>query len=553
MTTGALLLASLASLACGASEPTRSGGPVVHAVAYVTDSLSHGVLGDNLLSLEEAILLHNGQLSFNQLSPVEQSLLSLIPGTGSTTDVTWIDIDGTGTPIITVERDLSPILDTSFGLLIKGFNEPPVIDFTGPGITRGFSVPANSVNFEDLILLGGPYGVDVTQTDTSGQVGASLRRVSFRDHANFAFRVNANAPNGVGRVIVEQCDFRNVPVAIESNELGAGRTTIFEARDLLARGIGRALTIRTGPGGFGRYTFDRLDFVASVSGVELLRPAAADRVAAIEASFLRVDAPNSFHLQTSTSASTGGYLRMGDLRAPSGSKALRVGGVGHRVDLAIEDLTVHGDLELSIGGGFAPIEVNNLRVRNATVDLAASVAQPLRFALTRFDACSIRNLGSLAIAMQECCVVGGSIQGLSTAPFQLVDCFVAATTANVSSSSPRAAEQLGGMSVSPTDVGLGGTVQLRADLPSGLFGAFVIGITDPAPVLLPQPLHLYSVPSLTVAVPGLFTGRQSVGLVVANHPVLLGIDMVAHLAVVPGPGIAGPPVAVPPGARFVVR
>lgn len=552
MTLAELVLASLATLIGGAGEGGPSSGPAVHAVAYVTDSRSHGVLGDNMLSLEEAILLHNGQLGFNQLSLTEQSLLSLIPGTGNTTDVTWIDIDGSSTPIITVERDLSPILDTSFGLLIKGFNDPPVIDFTGPGITRGFAVPANSANFEDLILLGGPYGIDVTQTDASGQVGASLRRVSFRDHANFAFRVNASSPNGVGRVIVEQCDFRNVPIAIESNELGADRTTIFEAHDVVARSVGRALTIRLGSGGTGRYTFDRIDFAASVSGIELLRPSAASRTAAIEGSFVRVHAPNAFHLQSSTSGSVLGSLLMADLRAPSGARALWVGSLGDPVSLGIEDSVFDGDFELAAGGGF-PFPLKNLRVRNGNVALATRATQSIQFELTRFDGCTIGNTGSVAIGMRECCIVGGSLQGGPSAPFLLTDCFVAAATANVSSTNPRPAQQLGSMSVTPADVVLGGTVQLNADLPPGLFGAFVLGVTDPAPILLPHPLRLYFSATLTVSVPGLFIGQQSVGLVVPNHPAVLGVDLVAHLGVIPGPTVVGPPLDVPPGSRFVVR
>jgi hypothetical protein len=84
--------------------------PVFHAVAFVNDPLSHGQVGDGLLSLNEAILMHNGQLAYTQLSPAEQAQLSLIPGTGSTTDVTWIDIDTSNTPVITIQQDLAPVL-----------------------------------------------------------------------------------------------------------------------------------------------------------------------------------------------------------------------------------------------------------------------------------------------------------------------------------------------------------------------------------------------------------------------------------------------------------
>nr|MBP8301503.1 hypothetical protein [Planctomycetota bacterium] len=67
-------LLSFAALAGGGPVPAGApAGPAFHAVADVTDPLSHGVLGDGLLSLNEAIQLHNGTLLWSQLSAAEQS------------------------------------------------------------------------------------------------------------------------------------------------------------------------------------------------------------------------------------------------------------------------------------------------------------------------------------------------------------------------------------------------------------------------------------------------------------------------------------------------
>ena len=44
-----------------------------------------------------------------------------------------------------------------------------MLDFSGPGITHGLRVPANSFEMQDVILAGGPYGIDVVQTDAAGQ------------------------------------------------------------------------------------------------------------------------------------------------------------------------------------------------------------------------------------------------------------------------------------------------------------------------------------------------------------------------------------------------
>jgi hypothetical protein len=88
--TAAFACVLFAAAAAGSPGGGPSGAPSFHAIAFVNDPLSHGTLGDGLLSLNEAILLHNGTLLPSQLSAAEAAQLSLIPGTGNTSDVTWI-------------------------------------------------------------------------------------------------------------------------------------------------------------------------------------------------------------------------------------------------------------------------------------------------------------------------------------------------------------------------------------------------------------------------------------------------------------------------------
>src|SRR5690606_3559341 len=133
---------------------------------------------------------------------------------------------------VTIEQDLAPVLDTTFGLLIKGFGDRPVLDFTGPGITRGMQVPANAMTVQDVVFLGGPYGLDVVQTDVSGQAGCVVQNVRFEGQATFGLRVAATTPNGVGRLILEQCEFAGCPTAVLHDESGAGRTTIVEVHQV---------------------------------------------------------------------------------------------------------------------------------------------------------------------------------------------------------------------------------------------------------------------------------------------------------------------------------
>jgi hypothetical protein len=546
------LLSSLALFGGGGESPATGNG--LHAVAFVTDSLSHGTLGDGLLSLNEAILLHNAQLSFQQLSPAEQAQVSLIPGTGLTTDVTWIDVDGTSTPVITIERDLDPILDTNFGLLIKGFNEPPIFDFSGPNVTHGFRAPANSVSFQDVTLFGGPYGVDVQQTDVAGQSGATFQNVRFEGQAQFALRVTTSTPNAIGRLILDNVEFASLPAAIVWDENVANRTTIFEASRLSMTNVGRGIDLTLGSGGTARYTFDRITMRATQSGLRLLRPNGANRTTLIEGQHMDIEAPDAARIEGAPTGVTFASLRMWHLVATTvGGTALHLGALGDSVYGEIEDCSFDGATSVFAGGTSQPLAIDNVRCRNGAVTCGTTASQPMTFAWSRFDHCAVQLAGSAAIPFTECCCIGGSLSGTVTAPAHCTDSYVQNAGSQVTQTTPRTQPQLGSMHLLPSLVTIGSTATFQADLPNGLFSVFLLGFTDPAPMLLPQPLHAYSQPAATFVVPGIFRLQQAFQWSVPNFQIFLGMDMVVSMAVLPDPNVGAPALQIVPGRRFVLR
>ena len=523
-----------------------------HAVAFINDPLSHGLLGDSLLSLNEAILLHNHQLAFAALSPAEQAQLSLIPGTGTTTDVTWIDIDASNTPVITIEQDLAPVLDTTFGLLIKGFGGRPVLDFTGPGITQGLVSPSNSLVLQDLVLLGGPFGADVTQTDVSGQAGMVLTNVRFEGQATFGLRVTATTPNAVGRVILENCEFVGCPNAIVHDESGSGRTTIVEMHGLFVRGANVGIDATLGAGGSTRYTFDHMDVEATAIGLRLSRPAGANRQALIEGDYVRIRAADGALLACDPTAMTWAVLRLWDVQAAAGRVALRLGNPGDAWFGEVQDLASTGDVELGAGGAAGqPITLANWRCKSGNVTLATSLAQTVTCSESRFDNCAVVAGGSAPIAMTGCCFLGGTIAGAVGAPFVLTDCFASSTGANVRVTSPLPQAQLGSMTIAPENVLAGGTVTFQADLPPGLLGVFVLGFTPNAPLLVP-PFRIYVDLASYVLWPGAYVLQQSAVWQVPAGVQFVGIDLTAQMIVLPA-GTQAPGWQMPPGRRFVLQ
>jgi hypothetical protein len=547
----AQLLGAVAALAVGGVGP--SSAPSFHAIAFVNDPLSHGTLGDGLLSLNEAILLHNGTLLPSQLSAAEAAQLSLIPGTGNTSDVTWIDIDAANTPVIAIQQDLAPILDTPFGLLIKGFGDQVVFDFSGPGITHGLRVPANSFSLQDVALVGGPYGIDCTQTDVSGQAGLSLQSVRFEGQAQFGLRVAGTLPNAPGRVVLDRCRFVGAPIAVQIDEAPSGRLGIYEAIDVEVVGAQTGFDAALGAGGFSRFTFDRVSIDASVRGVRIARPsAAANRQVYVEGDLVRVRSADCARIECHGSGLTWAVLRGWDLRASAGGAAFTLGGAGQAVFGEVCEFTTEGAVAVGCGAAPQPLALRNARCANGPVALAASATQALTVTESRFDGCAVSTLGSGPIAVAQSCFVGGSLQGTATAPMQLVDSFAGAGGAHVAQANPLAAPQLGSMAIAPADPQVGTTVVLQADLPPGLAGVFALGFTAAAPAVLGPTLRLYFDLASYVLLPGLYVGQQSCPWAIPAASAFVGTDLVAHFAVLPA-GIPAPWLQLPPPRRFVLR
>jgi hypothetical protein len=525
--------------------------PGFHAVAFINDNLSHGTLGDAFLSLNEAIQLRNGQLQLAQLSAAEQQQISLIPGTGSSLAVTWIDIDAANTPVITIEQDLTPMLDTPFGVLLKGFGGSIVLDFSGPNLTRGLDALANTVSVQDITFLGGPYGLDIVQTDVSGQAGATLTNVRFEGQTQFGLRVRSVTTHGVGRCIVDQCRFENCPTAIQFDESASGRTSIFEAHAVDIVGAQIGCDAKLGPGGSTRYTFDRVEIDASVRGIRIERPVGANRSNYVETQFLRVRSPECLRIDCHPTGLTWALLWMLDLRSSPGGVALQLGAAGDGVFGEVGDGNLDGGMVIGAGNGPQPLSLRNLRCKNGAVTLHGSATQNVALRECRFDACALTSSGG-PIAVADSCFVGSSMVGSAQAPWQLTNSHGGAGT-NVQNTAPLPAPQLGSIVLAPEDVAVGGSITFQVDLPPGLLSVFAFGFT-PTTLVVPSPLLPIWFGSQPFALlPGVYQLQQGFTWNVPANPGFVGTDLLVQAAVLPGAGMQAPALQLPPGRRFVLR
>ncbi len=543
-----ILLAASLWATSGPTGPHGHPKPgLVHSVANVSDPLSHGAIGDGLLSLNEAIQLHNRTLSPFQLSLGELNQLS---GFGS--DIAWINIDASWTPTITIERDLDALLDFPHGCLIQGFNGDAVLDFTGPGITRGFLSDSNFCSWRNLVLLGGPYGVDLRQTDASFG-GTVFDHVTFDGQTQFAFRGAGLTTGGYSRVLFDQCTFVGAPSAIEFDDTAADRTSILVAFDTQIDTPGPGIVASLGDGGQGIFQFERLRVQAGTSALAVLRPNSGNRPLTFLAAHVEATGNPCMDLQGSAQGATSLDGRMLRLSASGAGLALRVGPLAGLVDGILEDSALAGGAVVETAGA-TPLVVANLRVQNGAVRFGAQSVSGLEVRDSRFDGCQITTSGSSPVPLQGCCLVGGSVTGQPQATAQLTASYQGGLAgANVTMTGPLAAAQLGSMDAAPSVAQAGGSISATMDLPAGYLGLLAIGPTLEFPVLGPAPFHAYLDTAASVVVPVFFVQQQSLSLPIPNAPEFWGTDWTAQAIVLAANGTAGPAVQIPPGRRFVVQ
>ena len=551
MVSGILLLASCllthSAWACDYAPGPRHA--IAHSVAQVNDPMSHGALGDNLLSLNEAIQLYNRTITVAQLSPAE---IMQLGGLGA--DIAWARIDASFVPGITIETDFDVILDWPHGLLIEGYNGEAVLDFSHSSGSHGFRSMSNFCNWRNLEIVGGTYGIDLQQTNAAFG-GTVINNVLFDGQSQYGLRVTGSAANGWGRVLLGECEFRDTPVGIRLDENMAGRTTVLGIFDTTFRGADVAIDCLLGSGGQATYLLEKLIIEGATTGLRIKRAAGADRMMNLEATHLSITANNCIEYEGSSVTDSELKLRMLNLtaNAPDG-EALHLGPLGSRLRGELSDCEMVGDVTVMIGGSPTNMAIHNARVADGSVVLGANWFWPVQIDQSRFDNCSVTTTGHNPVVFTESCFVGGSVQGTTAAPIEMAACHLGATPGNhVTENGGLLGEQLGSMSVVPVEPVLGGTVTLQPDLPGGLIGFFVLGapatlVTEPLPGV-----RAYLDPTQSVVAVAFVQQQHATTLPIPTSLSLLNTNWICQLLVTPTGGTQAPDVQVPPGQWFVLR
>ncbi len=537
--------ASLVLLATLAAPAIAQGPGPAHAQGMVNDPRSHGLVGDNFLSLNEAILLNNGTLQVTQLSQAEQQQIN---GFG---DIAFAAIDWFRVPKITLERDLEIIADTYHGFVISntGGNRP-TIDLNG---YQGFRCVSNVLNdFRGLVIRNGQYGIAVVQDNNT--YGTLIQDVQFAALSQFGVSCSAPTASGRTRIRIERCTFSNLPVGVQIDDLGKDRTGSIDLADDLWIGGNVGLVVNMGEGGRTDFDLFNLETRGTGLGCAILRPSpSASRQLVIDARHLAMTGGQlGLQLQGHPSAHDQVSLRMLDVDGTQA--ALDVGPLGGQATIKILDSRTAGDVRVLGGGNVSQITCENLRAKAGNWTLG-TVGAGLTIAESIFDTVAMQTTGAAGIQIDGSRFLGGSAIGTSAASILIQGCHLGGLSLGqfVQASGSLPAAQLGSADLTPRQVGLGAAVTLKADLPQGLAGIWLLGQLAFYPTDVGA-IRIYADYNTLLGIPAVVRLQQTLPLSIPNDPALLGTPpWFMQLAVVPDPGLQAPALSLPPGRFFVVQ
>ncbi len=531
--------------------------------ATVNDSRSHGVVADNLLSLDEAIRLANGTLATAALSAAERAQLA---GIGT---LTTIEVRGALTPVITLEREITPVTGipgAGADLVINGVqaNGGPVL--LAGAFNYGLALKTNRAQVNGLAIRGGRVGIQAdTTANLSLGVFGIIANIAFAAQTEAGLRLSAPNDQAGRRLLlkVRRCQFPGLPVGIEirsDSDFGnidvEGEWLSFTACatsvDLLSNAVG------------GRHQWQC--FRSSMTGgdycVRLRRVLGNDTEWLIRAVYGDHFARRTvFELDGSTNGGdTVFHHHQLNVRGGfgSGDYALLTRPLTGRFDLHASENVFEGNVLIQSGRLSRRTWFIGNHFQNGTFAISTEGVRPdLQWNVFSSTPITVLSTSTQALAFTDCEFVRSPITDTTTSGTStLIGCYQAAspTTGNVVVQTPAPASWTGVASVTPVDPPRGGFVDLTLTLQPGTAGMWWLGFSEPRPITSSYPFRYYLMTSTAVVIPGLLVGQSRLRLTIPPQAYLIGVEFHAQplVGLVLGQTY-GPAVAMPRGGRFVVQ
>jgi hypothetical protein len=541
-----------------------SQGPVPGLTAAVNDPQSHGVVGDSLLSLDEAIRIANGALALTALSAAEQARI-----TGSGTTVDTILVDQMLTPTITLQSPLSDLVGTGMGhhVTVMGTSMPmpgmsmlPTIQ--GGAQPRVFTLRTHECTVQGLRIVGGQVGVDAKMAMPTA-MGMPMAEVM--DCELVGQTVAGVKVHGVGMdesmLMLMHTSFSNMPLGILIDDQVVGGESMVEAEHCTMDGV--QLGSRVLEGGVG----------ARMSMLYWFRSTFSNGTTFAE----KRRAPTStqqfmYRIVHSDLACTGDVLDIeggpngltmvhhhhGDFVAGAGHKAFWVWPRTAEFDIHGSEMTFVGDVAVAANLASMRVWQQNNTFRNGTVTYDVDGALPnLRW--NRFENCSlvVPAAARSPVTLRECELANTTCNGASfLAPLTLLGSWRSGggMTGFAAETNPAPGRFLGVGTISPAEPQLGSVLTFQTDLPQGVLAMWDIALSFARPTTTMEPVRFYGDLNNIAVLPMVAMLQTTTLVPIPSTSALIGIEFYGQSVAFPLPSHGWMPAFhLPRGQRITPR
>lgn len=524
-----------ALLGAVALSPSADAAVLVTGLtANVNDPMSHGTLGDSLLSLDEAIRLLNGTLTLAQLSPAEAAQVT---GAGAAVDCALLD--PTVTPTVTLQNPLTPITGTGQGrvrvegLLPAGPGGMPLMTLLlGGGNAHVLAIRSHLVDIKGLHLDGGQIGFDV-HTSNSAMNHANMAHIMECDmHGQTVagLQVHGTGTDRSG-VMLHHVHFHQMARGIWVDDQTAFGWTMVECEhvhmDLVALG---AEVLEGGQGNMSMLMFFRSHFDGGANFMRVRRVAGSTQQFMIRIVHCEVTSTGeTVDVQGIAGGLTMVHHHVSDLTAPVGQKVMRLWPKTADFDFHGTEVHFTGDVSVQASLFTQRVYQQNNLYTNCTITFDCDSSLP-NLLWNQYDNCTILVPASARtpVRLRSSELVNCTVDGQSLlAPVTLEGCWSngSTLTGQASALNPAPMPFLANAEVTPTDAPLGTTFDLVADVPQDIGLLWVFSFAIPRPNTVQEPIRFYGDPVGASVLGGFFTGQSRTTLPMPNNPVLVGLEL----------------------------
>lgn len=500
--------------------------------ALVNDPLSHGTVGNALLSLDEAIRVANGSLVLGLLSPAEQARF-----TGTGTLLEHIVIDHLVTPVITLQSPLSDvnvIPGPHYHVEITGMGMPgtplPVIQANGQ--PRVFTLRTYNTMVHGLRIVGGQVAVDARMPAPPAPAVhmAHVMHCEFDGQTTAAIRAHGTGTDE-SMVMVTESKLVNMPVGFQIDDNTAGGMVMIEAERVHLDGV--TLGCRVAENGVGAsmsmFVLFRSSFVNGQTLSEKRRSPGSTTQFMYRIVHCDVHCSGDvLDIEGNAAGLTMVHHHHSDFVAGAGQMAFWVYPRTAIFDVHGSEMDFDGDV--SITGNLASPRIwqQNNRYHNGTVTFDVDGALP-NLLWNHYENCNfvVPLTARSPVVVRSSELINTPIDGASfLAPITLTGCLRSnsAMTGYASEMQPAPSPLLGTSDVSPGEPQVGTGVTFAADLPSGigLFWALTQSIARPNTTQ--EPVRFYGDPATAVFLPAFVVFQSQITVPIPNSPSLAGLE-----------------------------